>query len=232
MSSKKKRTLLIGDIHGCYKEFKELLQKLEYNPKKDRLISLGDLVHKGPKSWKILEFFFENKLEVIMGNHDWYFLKFLKDENVTYKEGEKILKKCSIPKEDLVEWIDSFPFYIEEDDFIAVHAAFDTSKKKFSSTSKDNMISARYFNVNSHKMVSSRKQSAKDFKPWYHVYDNKKLDDKITVFGHWAQPLPRIYKNFRCIDTGCCYGGHLSCLILPDDKIVRVKSKQAKKFNY
>ena len=137
-----------------------------------------------------------------------------------------------IPKSELIEWMESMPYFIEGDDFIAVHASFDPAKDKFSETDKADMISSRYFNTKTHAMISSKKNPRFPLKAWYHAYPAEKLNHKITVFGHWAQPLPRVYKNFRCLDTGCCYGGHLSCLILPDDKIVKTPSLQTKKFNY
>ena len=89
MSSIKPRTLLIGDIHGCYRELKTLLDKVKFDPEADRLISLGDLVHKGPKSAKVLEFFYNNGHEVILGNHDEHFLRFLKGLRKPYSEGVK-----------------------------------------------------------------------------------------------------------------------------------------------
>lgn len=45
---KMQRTILVGDIHGCFREFMELLKRVEYNTidRKDRLILLGDLIGK------------------------------------------------------------------------------------------------------------------------------------------------------------------------------------------
>ena len=167
-----------------------------------------------------------------MGNHDFYFLKYLKGQSKPYAEADKLLSKISIPKKSLIKWMEEWPYYIDDENFIAVHAAFDPSKKSFKATSKDDMISARYFNLKSKCMLHNTRKRSPEIKPWYHVQDPAKLENKITVFGHWAQPLPRAYKNFRCLDSGCCYGGHLSCLSLPDDKIIKTASRQPKKFNY
>lgn len=41
------RLIAIGDIHGCHKEFEDLLDKLDLT-KDDRLILLGDLINRGP----------------------------------------------------------------------------------------------------------------------------------------------------------------------------------------
>ena len=35
----------IGDIQGCYGEFIELLQKIEFDPEEDKLWLVGDLVN-------------------------------------------------------------------------------------------------------------------------------------------------------------------------------------------
>ena len=107
-----KRTVIIGDIHGCYTELMNLLEKIQYSPENDRLISVGDLVHKGPKSHKVLQFSYENKLEVIMGNHDRRFLRALKGELRMYREAENILKQCKISRPKLIKWMESFPDFV------------------------------------------------------------------------------------------------------------------------
>ena len=43
------RLIAIGDIHGCHKDFADLLDKLDLK-KDDRLILLGDLINRGPDS--------------------------------------------------------------------------------------------------------------------------------------------------------------------------------------
>ena len=231
MQTSSKRTIFIGDIHGCYNELIDLLAKVHYCPTKDHLISMGDLVHKGPYSHKVLEFFYESHAEVIMGNHDWHFLRALKDGRRMYKEGHEILSKTNLSKEQLIKWIEKFPYYIKGNGFIAVHGAFDPSKKKYSETDPHDMISGRYYDPQTETVLSSRKKAHAGVKAWYKAFPAKRTERTI-IFGHWAQPEARFYKNFRCIDTGCCYGGNLSCLIWPDDKLVSVPSEQPKQFNY
>jgi predicted phosphodiesterase len=43
----------VGDIHGCYDALLELLRKVQYQPRHDNLILVGDLVNKGPKSQQV-----------------------------------------------------------------------------------------------------------------------------------------------------------------------------------
>jgi Icc-related predicted phosphoesterase len=50
------RTIVVGDIHGCYDELMELLDKVGFE-RSDRVVSVGDLITKGPKSREVLELF-------------------------------------------------------------------------------------------------------------------------------------------------------------------------------
>lgn len=49
------RTLMISDIHGCIKQFNELLYVSKFNPLEDKLILLGDYVDRGPRSKETVE---------------------------------------------------------------------------------------------------------------------------------------------------------------------------------
>jgi serine/threonine protein phosphatase 1 len=61
---------VIGDIHGCYDELQELLEKAGLT-EDDSVVSVGDCVDRGPETPAILRFFHEkpNAL-LIMGNHE------------------------------------------------------------------------------------------------------------------------------------------------------------------
>jgi bis(5'-nucleosyl)-tetraphosphatase (symmetrical) len=65
-------TYFISDIHGCYKEFRLLLEKSFFNCKKDYLWIAGDLVSRGPDSLKVLRYLYslKNRVKIVLGNHD------------------------------------------------------------------------------------------------------------------------------------------------------------------
>jgi hypothetical protein len=44
------RVVVVGDVHGCADELERLLQACEFQPGRDVLVLVGDLVHKGPRS--------------------------------------------------------------------------------------------------------------------------------------------------------------------------------------
>ena len=66
----------IGDIQGCYKEFKLALKKVNFNLEKDYLWLVGDLINRGPDSLKLLKHVYKirKRTHIVLGNHDMHFL--------------------------------------------------------------------------------------------------------------------------------------------------------------
>jgi len=62
----------IGDIHGCYGSFQKLLEKIDFNPSKDKLWLTGDIINRGENSLATIEYIYSMKDSIIMvlGNHD------------------------------------------------------------------------------------------------------------------------------------------------------------------
>jgi hypothetical protein len=224
-----KRVILIGDIHGCWSEFQEILTKLAYQKKRDRLISLGDLIHKGPDSVSVVRYFIKNELEVLRGNHEDCLLKALLGEREMYPEATEILEHCGLSKKKLIAWLRAMPLYLKEKDFLAVHAGFSPWCKLSENKEQD------YFTVRTadaeHEKLSS-KASGDGLEPWYKAFSDKRESDRIVAFGHWAGPRIKHYKNMWGLDTGCCYGGKLTALVLPSQKLVQVSSHQTRQFDY
>lgn len=66
------RVLIFPDIHGCYDEFMAKLDELGFNFDEDKVILLGDLVDRGPKSLDCFNLIYKNWTEVIRGNHEQF----------------------------------------------------------------------------------------------------------------------------------------------------------------
>ena len=69
-------TYAIGDIQGCYKPLRKLLDSVDFKPGKDKLWCVGDLINRGPRSLDTLRFLRDlgSNARIVLGNHDLHFL--------------------------------------------------------------------------------------------------------------------------------------------------------------
>jgi len=68
--NRKGRDFVVGDIHGMFSSLEELLEKVSFDFKIDRVFSVGDLIDRGSESYRVLEFLNKPWFHAIMGNHE------------------------------------------------------------------------------------------------------------------------------------------------------------------
>ena len=68
------RDFILGDLHGQYRALWSLLRTIEFAPKRDRLISVGDLIDRGPDSSRCLRLLNRSWFYSVLGNHDVAFV--------------------------------------------------------------------------------------------------------------------------------------------------------------
>ncbi|WP_171523399.1 metallophosphoesterase, partial [Acinetobacter baumannii] len=63
-------------LQGCLDPLKCLLERVAFDPAKDRLWLVGDLVNRGPQSLETLRFLYAMRESVVsvLGNHDLHLL--------------------------------------------------------------------------------------------------------------------------------------------------------------
>ena len=125
-------TYIVSDIHGEYHLFMKLLEKINFS-NSDTLIICGDVVDKGLDSVKLLGYVLSKpNIKMIIGNHEYEFLKkyWALMQNANPNEFDKVLVKLKeyfvgdgyLLDWDIIDALESLPFFIEEKDFICVHA--------------------------------------------------------------------------------------------------------------
>ncbi|PHQ78469.1 MAG: hypothetical protein COB66_08840 [Coxiella sp. (in: Bacteria)] len=116
-------TYIIGDVQGCYHDLQSLLELIDYNPDRDRLGFVGDLVNRGPNSLETLRFVKSLKDPlVVLGNHDVY-LVLEAYEHVQRLKSNTFDDVLNAPdKIELIEWVRHLPFVIEAEFGLMVHA--------------------------------------------------------------------------------------------------------------
>ena len=70
------KNFVVGDIQGCYKGLRKLLNKAGFNPNKDKLWAVGDLIARGPDSLATLAYLYDlgPHFETVLGNHDLHLI--------------------------------------------------------------------------------------------------------------------------------------------------------------
>jgi serine/threonine protein phosphatase 1 len=68
------RDFVVGDVHGMFTALREVLDAAEFNPERDRVFSVGDLVDRGPESSETLEWLQQPWFFACRGNHEQFAL--------------------------------------------------------------------------------------------------------------------------------------------------------------
>lgn len=208
------RTIVVGDIHGCYDELTELLDKVKLK-KTDRVVAVGDLITKGPKSREVLELFMtDDRFSTVIGNHDLILRRHWYGENVELKEPQKEAhKELKGEKDAYMQFLSSLPFTIDLDTHLVVHAGLRPNVELHSQTTGD-LTGLRTLGPD---------PESDEGTPWYYVYNG----EKTVLFGHWPAKEPRRGPKAIGLDTGCVYGYQLTAYIIETDEFVSVNAKKA-----
>ena len=128
----KGKDYVIGDLHGCYDIFQNLLRNIHFDLTVDRIISVGDLIDRGPDSLKCLSLLKEPWFHSVLSNHEQMMLERSDNDPLGYfwfKNGgdwgreaindlEMFLSKGIIPREDssmlfsLIPLVEKLPYLI------------------------------------------------------------------------------------------------------------------------
>lgn len=119
-------TYAVGDLQGCLDPLKRLLDRVAFDPARDRLWLVGDLVNRGPKSLETLRFLFamRDSVTCVLGNHDLHLLAVA--HNVErLKKSDTLREIIEAPDAgDLLDWLrrQKLVHYDEARDIAMVHA--------------------------------------------------------------------------------------------------------------
>src|SRR2546423_4860057 len=108
------RTIVVGDIHGCFDELTDLLNKIDLRTD-DRVIAVGDLITKGPKNREVLDLFMsDQRFSSVVGNHDRRIRQKLRGEPVDLsKEQRATLAELEVDSERYAGYLRSIPYTID-----------------------------------------------------------------------------------------------------------------------
>jgi hypothetical protein len=212
-STDAQRTIVVGDLHGCYDELIDLLAKINFSSN-DRVVAVGDLVVKGPKNRQILDLFIsDHRFTSVLGNHDLALLELWRGEKLKFTGEQKIVgRDLEVNRKRYSSFLSSLPLMIDLGSHVVIHAGLRPGLPLDQQKAAD-LLELR--------TLGTKKRTSRKGTPWYEVYDG----EKIVLFGHWPAKEPRVGPRAIGLDTGCVYGRRLTAYIVESDEFVSVPAR-------
>jgi protein phosphatase len=229
---------VIGDVHGCLREFVRLTEELGYqwqqhvpvHPDGRTLVFVGDITDRGPNSLDMIRIVarlvIQRKALYVPGNHCNKLYRFLIGRNVQITHGLETtvqeLNELPIPKrsevsEAFIELYKQAPLILQLDHqkLVVCHAGIreqDINKP----ITRQIKTFALYGDITGKKDEHGLPER-RDWAKYYH-------GDPLIVYGH--TPIIKPYWKNRTLnlDTGCVFGGMLSALRYPEMEVVSTPS--------
>ena len=207
------RTIVVGDIHGCFDELTDLLDLIKLQ-KDDRVVAVGDLITKGPKDREVLDLFIsDGRFSSVVGNHDRAIRQKLRGEpGRLTKEQRQTLVELELNHERYASYLRSLPYTIDLGAYLVVHAGVRPG------VALDAQMASDMTEIRTMGADPSRRRGV----PWYRVYQGP----QTILFGHWPAKTPRRSTHAIGLDTGCVYGGQLTAFIIETQEFATVKARE------
>lgn len=238
---------IISDIHGCYEEYMELLEKIHFGPR-DELYVLGDAMDRGPEPVRVMQdLMMRENVTYMVGNHDYMAMlalrklaveiteetcQELKSEDLLHyyywmQDGGRVTAEqfrgiSWEEQQEILEYLGEALLYEVlqegEEQFVLVHAGLGHFAEE--KALEDYDISDLIF-------------ERTDYKRRY--YADKR---KTIVTGHTPtmtirpdrQPLIYQENGHIAVDCGAVFGGHLAAWCVETGEAVYVKSRRERQF--
>ncbi|MEH7745563.1 polynucleotide kinase-phosphatase [Neobacillus drentensis] len=236
----------IGDIHGCLEEFLELLTKLGYqeneeglffHPECRRILSLGDVMSRGPQSLETMQFFKKHVdagiAYMIDSNHGWKIARWLDGRKVNLAHGDEKV----------------------EADFAEYERRFgQETTEQLKAELKELLLAAKSHLVIQKNGVNVAVATHAGIRDWHIGKQSPRISDfcrygdsegidengkprrkdwtiehqsqELIIWGHDPKPQPLLVNNTLNIDQGVVFGGRLTAYRFPEKQFVSVAAKQ------
>lgn len=214
------RTILVGDVHGCSQELRDLLRWVGFRPG-DRLVMVGDLVVRGPDPHGVVALCRKLGARCVRGNHEDRLLRWRASLSTAQPLPIGSLTRRTAEQLKASDWdyLDALPLriFLEEHDLWVVHAGIDPRRSLLEQEPRTLMY------VRSIDALGEPRETRAE-RSWAQHYHGK----KHIVFGHNAQDEPELAPRATGLDTSCVYGGRLTAMVLragervPDDPAERL----------
>lgn len=211
-TSRRARTIIVGDVHGCRAELDALLDKLAF-ASGDLLIFVGDIVARGPDSRGVLEIARQTGAVLVRGNHEQKILSW-RDEKLAGLKPEPL----SPFHRDVAEVMTPVDWKLFETSPVAYdlpdHGVYVVHAGLVPGVALDQQKPETMMRIRTVSVPGMRGEQA--------LWGARWAGPPHVVFGHNAAPGLQLHPWATGLDTGCVYGGRLTALVLgPEQKVPR-----------
>lgn len=235
-------TYVISDMHGCRKEFDQMLELIGFSGYDDMWI-IGDICDRGPESIPLLQEIMANgNMHMISGNHDEWLAEYAQTL-IDIKKNEAAVNPLDM---NFATWLYFNGGMTTADQFMDLELPECYDIKLF----LENRIYYKQLTVRGRKFLLVHaglgKYAAPDVRlstvpaselVWSHIgLDDNPFDDVTMIVGHTPTFLygdeyegkiaHGIRKDILHIDCGCVFGRALGCVRLDDMQEFYVPSSQ------
>ena len=235
---------IIGDVHGCFDELKELLERMNYKitemgpeshlygylvtpPPGRKAFFVGDIVDRGPKVVECLKLVMSmvetGAALMVPGNHEEKLLRKLKGKNVKLKHGlaetmEQLEGESEIFLDAVQQFIRKLISHqvLDEGKLVVAHAGLREEMQGRASGA------VRAFCLYGETTGETDEFGLPVRYNWAHDYIGKAK----VVYGHTPVREAEWLNGTIDIDTGCVFGGKLTALRYPELELVEVEAKE------
>ncbi|RNF21608.1 serine/threonine protein kinase [Trypanosoma conorhini] len=217
------RVIIVGDIHGCLTQLQELLAAAAFVKGRDAVISVGDLVNKGPDSVGVVRLLRGIGARAVLGNHDAKLLKLRKklrkNGALTGKQRSSSLAllATTLPQ-DVEEYLSRLPHIlrIPAHNLLVVHAGLHV-QRPLEQQLVDEVTTTR--NLVAHGPgPHTASEDTTEGVPWASLWRGP----ETVLFGHDARRGLQRYPYAIGLDTRCVYGGELTAVVYPGERLIAV----------
>ncbi|MCL2893149.1 metallophosphoesterase [Brenneria tiliae] len=203
-----RKIFVVGDIHGCRQLLLEALAARQFNRQTDLLISVGDLIDRGPDSPACLTLLDEPWFTAVCGNHEQMAREALSEDNgwlwsrnggswyAALDDADKRLAAGRIAQTA------QLPLVIDVDingrRYVIAHADYPSDDYAFGKA------------VDADELVWGRTRITRSMAG----KGRRIAGAHLFIFGHTPLHKPLIFFNQLYIDTGAVFGGTLTLIQL------------------
>lgn len=233
-----RRTIIVGDIHGCAAELGALLAKVRFDRRTDLLVSVGDAVNKGPDSLGTVRALMAAGAVTVRGNHDEAALAVAAAARRGAAGGRKKAAAAGPPNPaaphawaadpaaaDAVSYLAASPFslFLPSHNLLVIHAGL-VPGVGLAGQALENLVELRHVSPapGGRGWVPVPKKAAQrgEGTPWAAAFDGAVPGlgsgaPVHVVFGHHASRRLQTEPHATGIDTACVNGDCLTALVLP-----------------